>query len=185
MKNIEKVVPYIEYEGKKYEFKKNFALMKKLQEMQNDLKNPKENEKIAIKLQGKRAEIDEIMPIFENVKKEYFKDFNPALKEKYLSVKEIVDNLSNETADLLAEMNLSETFAMSYNFAKDFGYEVMKVWYDMPREFYDKMVENFEDENGFDGSREFFTGMIEEVFTNTQAEKTNEFVKYRMAKNDK
>lgn len=181
---MEKLIPFFEVEGKRYEIKRTRYLLAEFNKLRNETELSKEDN---VNVGKAQSLIDDIKKYGEKLKEReeiFFETYDPEDERKYLKVKELYENALGELTKLEAEtksitrarklsfgnlekiviIGLQEQYAMSYDEAK-------KLW------------ETFVDENGNDTAVDWLDAMSRNLFVKDEEEE-NPFVAQAKAKEE-
>ena len=141
--NTEK--PYIEYNGQKYEFEANFTLKRNYdKDFKNTLKD--------LFLSNEISQND-----YSKIQKYQKK----VLEKEINSFEDLTDEMKKELADML---NITEKLSLT-NLYEKYCFEMLKQKYDIDYETFQKMLEDFAEEYGYDYVDILLQKVCEKVFT--------------------
>ena len=144
--------PYIEYNGDKYEFEASFTLKRKF-----DKEIKEEYTKSFIKNNINKEQIEEIeklQKLFENNSELKAEDLDEETKLKLLSL-----------SDLIEKLDYSSVY-------EKYCYLMLKEKYDISKEEFELMLEQFANEYGFEFIDTLTQKVCEKVFTRVGEKKT-------------
>lgn len=135
---MERIIPFFEVDGKRYEIKRTRYLLAEYDKLSNSANLSKEDKANAVKAQSLIADVQKYATKKDELEKIFFETFDDNDERKYLKAKELYDNalaeltklevesrstskLQKQGIDLLekiAIMGLSEQYGMDYDTAK-------------------------------------------------------------------
>lgn len=177
-----KLVPYIEYQGEKYEFVATRFARVKFSDMQ---KKDSATVAIGLKLNRLNEKIKSLKNEIEVAKKNSNSKPNDSdLYAIYKNYEKELSETESESDLLLAQTIGNGIEEKQIAQARDIAFELLKEKYGIAKSQYDDIIKDFEEREGKEIVDEFMLAMVEIVFTQPEvAQKTeNEFLKAYRAK---
>lgn len=196
---MEKIIPYFDLKGERYEIKKTRFLMAQYDKLREEKLTSEENRASVIKSQKALDEFNELSEKYEEIKKAHFADItNKELAEQYKAFKEEYNAAAEEVIKIQSQDNgvmalqkkiidTLEVIAIYGIAEQHFGYGKDGI---MAKEAYDKAEAiwcEYVDEVGKDTASEWLMAMSECLFTNIDegAEKDNSFLQAMRARKNR
>ena len=196
---MEKIIPYFELNGKRYEIKKTRFLMAQYDKLREENLTTEANRASVIKSQKALDEFNELSEKYEEIKKAHFSDItNKELTEQYKAFKEEYNAAAEEVIKIQSQddgvmalqkkiVDTLEKIAILGIAEQYFGYGKDGI---MAKEAYDKAQEvwcEYVDEVGKNTASEWLMAMSDCLFTNIDegAEENNSFLQAMRARKNR
>lgn len=174
---MERIIPFFELDGKRYEIKRTRYLLAEYDKLTNETNFSKEDKANAVKAQSLIADVQKYGEKVRELEAIFFETFDDIDERKYLKAKELYDKALDELTKLEVESgSTAKLQKQGIDLLEKIAIMGLAEQYNMEYKTAEKLWEQYADSIGNDKTVEWLSGMSECLFGNDDEVEENSFL---------